>query len=279
VVTRSLLARWYDDHGRHTLPWRQTQEQWAVLVSEIMLQQTSVARVLEPWQRFMNRWPTPAAMAATPLDDVLREWKGLGYPRRARALWQCAHRVSRDGWPATESALRELPGIGPYTARALLHFAFASPSPPPRDVNLARVAARAWLHCEADDASPTELDAAIQRHKPRDMNDRSYIYALFDIGATLCTARAVDCSGCPLRRTCASKHHLIHGDPIRQRRQAQYHGSMRELRGAILNTALQGHVTACSLHKRLQHLPQARELTVVEQTLATLRNEGLLTHA
>src|SRR5580700_3125367 len=116
VWTRGL-ARWYEVHGRHDLPWRATADPWAILVSEVMLQQTQVARVSGRWESFLARWPTPGTCAAVPLADVLREWQGLGYPRRARALHDTARLVSAAGWPDTESGLRSLPGVGAYTAR------------------------------------------------------------------------------------------------------------------------------------------------------------------
>src|SRR5580692_3838372 len=137
------LARWYEGHGRHDLPWRATADPWAILVSEVMLQQTQVARVAGRWESFLARWPTPEACAAAPLPAVLREWQGLGYPRRARALHEVATAVAAGGWPDTEAGLRSLPGVGAYTARALLVLAFGASTIPPQDVNIARVTARA----------------------------------------------------------------------------------------------------------------------------------------
>src|SRR3977135_2549979 len=99
------LPGWFAEPGRPHLPWRQTTDPWRVLVSEVMLQQTSVSRVLPRWDHFLRRWPDAAACAAADLDDVLREWQGLGYPRRARALWLTAARVAVAGWPADEAGL------------------------------------------------------------------------------------------------------------------------------------------------------------------------------
>src|SRR2546428_3492787 len=145
------LARWYVAGGRHDLPWRHTCDPWAVLVSEVMLQQTQVSRALPRWGPFMRRWPTPHSLAAAPLVDLLRAWQGLGYPRRARDLQRSAALISAVGWPRDERALRALPGVGEYTARALLVFAFAAPARLPRDVNIARVTARAALGVEPRD--------------------------------------------------------------------------------------------------------------------------------
>lgn len=232
------LAEWFEDSGRHDLPWRLTTDPWAVLVSEVMLQQTSVARVLTRWDRFMTRWPSAAACAADPLDEVLREWQGLGYPRRARALWLVAAAVSEHGWPRDETGLRALPGIGVYTARALLAFSDVGvdAQAPPRDVNLGRVAARAALGCEPHEAAPALLDRALLEGRPPAMSLRDYSYALFDVGATRCRSRP-DCATCPLQETCAWR---AGGRAVTAaaRRQAPYRGSLRQLRGALLERAL-----------------------------------------
>ena len=108
------LARWYVAGGRHDLPWRHTRDPWAVLVSEVMLQQTQVSRALPRWGPFMQRWPTPHSLAAAPLVDLLRAWQGLGYPRRALDLQRSAALISAAGWPRDERALRALPGVGEY---------------------------------------------------------------------------------------------------------------------------------------------------------------------
>ncbi len=232
------LQKWFEANGRHGLPWRLTTDPWAVLVSEVMLQQTAVARVLPRWDRFIARWPTAPACAASPLDEVLREWQGLGYPRRARALWLVAAAVSEHGWPRDEAGLRALPGIGVYTARALLAFSDVGveAEAPPRDVNLARVAARAALGCEPQEVAPALLDTALLEGRPPAMSMRDYSYALFDVVAERCRARP-DCSGCPLAETCAWRRGgraVTAATP----RQAPYRGSLRQLRGALLERAL-----------------------------------------
>ena len=110
------LPAWYTEHGRHDLPWRATRDRWAVLVSEVMLAQTQVGRVAERWAGFMERFPTPEAMAVAPPGDVIAAWGNLGYPRRARRLWESATRIADSGWPPD---LTELPGVGRYTADAV----------------------------------------------------------------------------------------------------------------------------------------------------------------
>jgi A/G-specific adenine glycosylase len=232
------LAEWFAGNGRHDLPWRLTTDPWAVLVSEVMLQQTSVARVLPRWERFVARWPSPESCAAAALEDVLREWHGLGYPRRARALWLCAAQVADGGWAHDEAGLRSLPGVGAYTARALLAFSSLGgvEAAPPRDVNLGRVAARAALGREPVEVRPAALDAALGDGRPAGMAMREYAYALFDVGALHCRARP-RCSSCPLRAGCAA---VVRETPATAvgRRSPRYAGSLRQLRGAILAHAL-----------------------------------------
>src|SRR5438445_11742976 len=106
------LATWYASYGRHRLPWRQTRDPWPVLVSEVMLQQTPVGRVLPRWGPFVERWPDAGTLAAASLGDVLRAWQGLGYPRRARDLRRCAGIIAANGWPPHEAGLLALPGVG-----------------------------------------------------------------------------------------------------------------------------------------------------------------------
>jgi A/G-specific adenine glycosylase len=113
---RAPIATWYARHGRHDLPWRATRDRWAVLVSEVMLQQTQVGRVASVWPAFMARFPTPEAMAAAGAGEVIAAWGTLGYPRRARRLWEAAGRIAAAGWP---DDLTDLAGVGRYTADAI----------------------------------------------------------------------------------------------------------------------------------------------------------------
>jgi A/G-specific adenine glycosylase len=279
-VWTDALAAWYEEHGRHDLPWRRTRDPWAVLVSEVMLQQTSVARVLPRWESFLTRWPTPQQCAEATLDDVLREWQGLGYPRRAAALHRAAQHVAQHGWPDNEEGLRALPGIGAYTARALLAFAFDADVPPPRDVNLGRVAARAALGVELHQATPAQLDSALATDRPRHVTPREHAYALFDLGATICVARRPRCPECPLH-DCPSRARL--GDPTTPpekppRRQAPWPGSMRQLRGAVLREMLGAAPprSITELHQRVAAIPAAARDGAVAEALSGLQADGLL---
>jgi A/G-specific adenine glycosylase len=236
VWTRGL-ARWYEASGRHDLPWRATTEPWAILVSEVMLQQTQVTRVAGRWEAFLARWPSPESCAAAPLREVLREWQGLGYPRRARALHDVAQGVASSGWPETESGLRALPGIGPYTARALRVLAFGSTDAPPQDVNIARVTARAALGEEPAHLPRSSMEERLTAARPRRMSARDFTYALFDVGALHCRARP-QCLGCPLAQGCASRRRLRDATPPARAASVRFRGSTRELRGALLRAML-----------------------------------------
>ena len=273
------LQVWYRTHGRHDLPWRRTSDPWAVLVSEVMLQQTQVARVVPRWQRFIERWPDPAACAGTPIDDVLRQWQGLGYPRRALALHQTATIVATGGWPRSERGLRALPGIGPYTARALLAFAFADDGGAPLDVNLRRVGARVALNCEAHDATDSALDHVLTEARPAETTPRDHAYALFDLGALVCTARIPHCVECPITALCRSATRLALARPIAPPgRQPRYRGSLRELRGAILRAHLSTPppATKAALQARLTSEGIAADPARVAEAWVGLHRDGLL---
>lgn len=198
AALQDAVLRWYDAHARD-LPWRRTRDPYAVLVSEIMLQQTQVARVAPRFEAWLDRWPDVHALAAATPADVLREWVGLGYNRRALRLHECAQVVAREGWPRDAAGLRGLPGVGPYTAAAVAAFAFGEVAAAV-DVNHARVVSRV---CALDDAPPRVLAARALELVPADRPD-AWNHALMDLGATICRARTADCPACPARAACAS---------------------------------------------------------------------------
>jgi A/G-specific adenine glycosylase len=250
TALREAVLAWGGTAGRD-LPWRQTREPWAVLVSELMLQQTQVARVASRWAAFLDRFPTPAACAAAPVGDVVRAWQGLGYNRRAVTLHRAAQAVvARHGGslPADLDALVALPGVGPYTARAVLAFAFEA------DVGLvetnsARVLARAIA---GRPLSPVEAQATADDLVPP---GRSWAWnsAVTDLGATVCTKRAPDCAACPIAAWCAwARAGRRPADPAdgtagAGRRQSQFAGSDRQGRGRLLDALRQGPVALTDL--------------------------------
>lgn len=193
------LLDWYDQHKRD-LPWRESREPYRVLVSELMLQQTVVASVIEPYRRWMERFPTIEALAAADLDDVLHAWQGLGYYRRARLLHQAANEIAQHGWPQDRKGMRAVPGIGPYTAGAVLSIAFDLPEPLV-DGNVERVYARLM----ADSTPPPALtkrawawaEASVPTERPGDWNQ-----ALMELGATVCRPRTPLCHLCPWQEIC-----------------------------------------------------------------------------
>ena len=193
----SRLLAWYDRH-RRTLPWRALPgaktEPYLVWLSEIMLQQTTVATVGDYFRKFVARWPTVQALAAAPIDDILSAWAGLGYYARARNLHACARTVAElhDGrFPDTEDALRALPGIGPYTAAAIRAIAFDQPASAV-DGNVERVIARLFaIRTPLPDAKP-EIQARAASLVPQ-QRAGDYAQAMMDLGATVCTPRSPRC--------------------------------------------------------------------------------------
>jgi A/G-specific adenine glycosylase len=195
-----------------------------VLVSEVMLQQTQVARVLGAYARFLRRFPTLRSLERASLADVLREWSGLGYNRRARDLYRIA-RASRGRLPRTVALLDALPGVGPYTASAVASFAHGD-AVAFADTNIRRVLGRALLGRIASEREARELD---ERFMPQRDGARWH-HALMDIGATICIARRPRCAACPLRQRCAFRG----GDDRVPRKQAPFASSDRRVRGAIV---------------------------------------------
>jgi A/G-specific adenine glycosylase len=222
----SDLARWYAAHGRHELPWRAAHarhDRWAVLVSEVMLAQTQVARVAPAWSAFLAEFPTADALAKAGPAVALRAWGRLGYPRRARRLWEAAVVVARDGWPRDYATL---PGVGRYTAGALAAQADGRVDAVGVDVNIRRVVQRVEGHV----LGTTDAERAAIRHAaPLDGRDR--LLALMDLGALVCTPRAPRCDECPLRPACSTRGPL---DGERARPAARYEGSHRQRRGIVL---------------------------------------------
>jgi A/G-specific adenine glycosylase len=205
-VARRLLA-WFDEHGRHDLPWQQPREAYRVWLSEIMLQQTQVTTVIPYFERFVAAYPDVHALAAAPLDEVLHLWSGLGYYARGRNLHRTARIVSRDfggSFPETVEGLSALPGIGESTAGAICAQAFDR-AEAILDGNVKRVLARYHAVDGPPDASETkrQLWAHARTHTPSE-RVADYTQAIMDLGATVCRRRRPSCSACPLATGCAA---------------------------------------------------------------------------
>jgi A/G-specific adenine glycosylase len=278
-MTATLLedvARWYDSAARD-LPWRAPgTTPWAVLVSEIMLQQTPVARVAPAYQAWLARWPTPAALAADSPGDAVRMWGKLGYPRRALRLHACARElVDRfDGAvPADVDDLLSLPGIGAYTARAVAVFAFGQRQPVV-DTNVRRVIARAVAgQGEAGPPSERRDLAAVQALLPAEppRAARASI-ALMELGALVCLARAPRCAACPIQDRCAWYRGGRPAYAGPRARPQPFTGTDRQVRGRLLDVlrAADGPVPRAALDIVWADSAQR------ERALASLLTDGLL---
>jgi A/G-specific adenine glycosylase len=208
---QARLLAWFEEHGRD-LPWRQTRDPYCVLVSEVMLQQTQVSRIVPRYLAWLDRWPTVDALAAAARGEVIREWQGLGYNRRAVNLHRAAQIVAADGWP---DDLTELPGVGVYTAAAVRRFALGE-AVLPVDTNIRRVLERTGGAFGPESAA-----------------------ALMDLGATVCLARIPRCEECPLADACPSRGRRY--EPLRK--QSRFEGSFRERRARTLRLVAAGRTT------------------------------------
>ena len=205
---QSALLSWYSANGRD-LPWRRTRDPYAILVSEVMLQQTQVERVIPRYLAWFERWPTAEALAAASPADAIRAWQGLGYNRRALNLHRAACHVAAHGWPED---LTDLPGVGRYTADAVSSFALGRPVLPV-DTNVRRVQERTG-HSFGPESGQ----------------------ALMDLGATICLARVPRCGRCPLADACPSRGRRY--QPLRK--QSRFEGSFRQRRAETLRLVAAG---------------------------------------
>jgi A/G-specific adenine glycosylase len=244
----------YERHGRHSLPWRQTTDPYAILVSEIMLQQTQVLRVIPKYEAFMAKYPTPEHLAQAPLMAVLQLWVGLGYNRRARYLQLAAQALAQSGsYPETISAWRALPGVGPYTAAAVCAFAYNE------RVSLIETNVRTvFIHhfcTDQEKVSDKLIIELIDQVLPHITSPRLWYYALMDYGSAL--KKAVG------NLNIKSKHYT---------KQSRFAGSDRQIRGAIIRALTSGGMTK----RRLRQMISTAREEVIFQQLERLVAEGLL---
>jgi A/G-specific adenine glycosylase len=240
-----LILDWYSANARD-LPWRQpSATPWAVLVSEIMLQQTPVARVLPAYDAWLRRWPTPAALAVEPAGEAVRMWGRLGYPRRALRLHECARAIADEHGgvvPSDVDTLLRLPGIGAYTARAVAAFAYGQ-RVPVVDTNVRRVVARA-VEGSAEPGPPSttrDLAAAADLLPADAATAARFSVALMELGALVCTARTPRCADCPVQRHCAWR---LAGSPAYTgptKRPQGFAGTDRQVRGLLMAVLRDAH--------------------------------------
>ena len=234
----TAVLAWYETNARD-LPWRSPDASpWSILVSEIMLQQTPVARVLPAWQAWMERWPTPADLAEEPSGEAVRMWNRLGYPRRALRLHACAVAITEqhDGRvPSDHATLLALPGVGSYTAAAVASFAFGQRHAV-LDTNVRRVLARAETGIEYPPKTQTKGEVALAESLvpgPPPVAAR-WAVGVMELGALVCTARSPKCADCPIAGQCAWR---LAGKPAHDgppRRAQTYAGTDRQVRGRLL---------------------------------------------
>jgi A/G-specific adenine glycosylase len=263
AVDREAILAWYGER-RRDLPWRRTRDPYRILVSEVMLQQTQVARVVPYYETFLARFPDEAALASAPAADVLRLWSGLGYNRRALALQAAARIVARDGWPRDVAGLRLLPGIGPYTAAAVASFAFGL-EVAAVDTNVRRVIAR----LDRRERTPAQLEqraaALLAPGRAADWNQ-----AMMELGAIVCGPRAPLCDACPAA-TCRSRGRPAVAASGRARGvgrtsvRIRFEDSDRFVRGRIVAALAAGEA-----------VPDGFEPVRLERALAGLERDGLV---
>jgi A/G-specific adenine glycosylase len=251
------ILGWYAS-VRRDLPWRRTRDPYRILVSEVMLQQTQVARVVPYYEAFLTRFPDEAALAAAPAAEVLRAWSGLGYNRRALALRRAAAVVAAEGWPREVDGLRALPGIGPYTAAAVASFAFDA-HVAAVDTNVRRVIERLDRRVRAATALAQRAARLLPRGRAADWNQ-----ALMELGATLCTARAPACEACPAR-SCRSRGRPLAAPARRATATQRFEDSDRFVRGRIVAALAAG-----------DGLPNGFPTERLARALAGLERDGLV---
>lgn len=255
---RALLG-WFATNGR-SLPWRGTRDPYVILVSEVMLQQTQVDRVIPFFERFLEQFPTVETLAAAPLRQVLTVWSGLGYNSRAHRLHQAAAEITKSGWPSGVRELAALPGVGPYTARALASFSLGL-DVVPVDTNIRRVLSR-W-HGEPLEGAILQT---IAEADAGETDPSAWTQAVMDLGSALCRPRSPRCDACPVSSWCAGPDVYVPPHP-----QSRFEGSDRQLRGAIIRRLVTSPTTPEQLSATTGF-----PLTTVRSALDNLESEGLV---
>ncbi len=264
------IIDWFKKNKRD-LPWRKT-DSWGVLVSEIMLQQTPVQRVLPVYNEWMKRWPTAADLAKASPAEVITAWGRLGYPRRALRLHECAKVITTEYKgviPDTEAELRKLPGIGEYTAAAMVAFAFNGSSIV-LDINIRRLFSRLFKGEEAPSAAPTKAERDEYAQYVPKKNPHLWAAATMELGALICTAKNPLCGRCPVADQCQWRS-LDYPASTRIKRTQTWHGTDRQCRGTVVQALRDNSVLTKREILLLWDVPSQ-----VEKAILTLLDDGLI---
>lgn len=269
MYEKAIIA-WFKKNKRD-LPWRKT-DAWGVLVSEIMLQQTPVQRVLPIYNEWMKRWPTPAHLAKASPAEVITAWGRLGYPRRALRLHECAKVITAElngKIPETEVELRKLPGIGEYTAAAMVAFAFEGRSLV-LDINIRRLFSRLYKGEEAPTAAPTKEERVEYAEYLPQKNAHVWAAATMELGALICTAKNPLCGRCPVADECKWRS-LDYPASERVKRTQTWHGTDRQCRGTVVQALRENSTLTKKQIHLLWDVPSQ-----VEKAILTLLDDGLI---
>jgi A/G-specific adenine glycosylase len=269
MYEKTIIA-WFKKNKRD-LPWRKT-DAWGVLVSEIMLQQTPVQRVLPIYSEWMSRWPTPTHLAKASPAEVITAWGRLGYPRRALRLHECAKVITNElggKIPETEAELRKLPGIGEYTAAAMVAFAFEGRSLV-LDINIRRLFSRLYQGEEAPKAAPTKAERLEYAEYVPQKNAHLWAAATMELGALICTAKNPLCGRCPVADECKWRS-LDFPASERVKRRQTWHGTDRQCRGTVVQALRENSTLTKKQIHLLWDVPSQ-----VEKAILTLLDDGLI---
>ena len=264
------ITSWFKENKRD-LPWRKS-DAWGVLVSEIMLQQTPVQRVLPIYQEWMKRWPTAADLAKATPAEVITAWGRLGYPRRALRLHECAKMITSElkgVIPNDEAELRKLPGIGEYTAAAIVAFAFQGKSLV-LDINIRRLFSRLYKGEEAPTAAPTKAERVEYAQYVPEKKAHLWAAATMELGALICTAKKPLCGRCPVADKCQWRS-LDYPSSERVKRSQSWHGTDRQCRGTIVQALRDNPKLSRREINLLWDVPSQ-----VEKAILTLLDDGLI---
>ena len=268
-MKQSTILTWFDENQRD-LPWRKTNP-WGVMVSEFMLQQTPVNRVLPKWNEWMERWPDPASLASARKSDVISAWGRLGYPRRALRLYESAKVIAdshNNRVPREIEILRSLPGIGDYTAAAIAAFAYGE-STLVLDVNIRRLFSRVYDGIETPSSSQSQYERRIRAELiPHD--GAKWAAATMEFGALICTSRNPLCEVCPVKNSCAWRAAGYPKSEVKSKTQ-DWHGTDRKCRGTILQALREKRKLSPDALKKLWE-----DGSQVEKALKTLLADGLI---